>query len=147
MADGAMRDQVVWQKFGLLMLGGALGALARYSLTSLTQLLLMRAGLHNKIWAIQWGTLVVNALGCLLFGVLWAVLVHRSAVSNVQRLGVFVGFLGAFTTFSTYAFETVEFSRTGHWGAAAGTVLAHNGLGLPAVWLGFHLGRVVGGHL
>ncbi len=58
-----------------------------------------------------WGTLAVNALGCLLFGYFTALADERGAISAETRLLLTTGFLGAFTTFSTFAYETVQLGR------------------------------------
>ena len=134
------KDTGVWQKMIWLALGGALGTMARYGLTGLVS---GRSGGGASDWiAIKWGTLWVNSTGCFLFGLLWAVMERRGSLSDEVRLAVFTGFLGAFTTFSTYAFESFELSRSGQWGAVTVTVLAHNGLGLLLAWVGFSIGRL-----
>ena len=56
---------------------------------------------------------------------------------------VFVGFLGAFTTFSTFAFEVTELLRSAKWGTAALTLGAHNTLGVLAILLGIAIGRAI----
>lgn len=113
----------------LLGFSGAAGAIARYLLSN---------------WAnpltdtIPCGTLLVNVLGCFLLGaVACAVGLDGANVSPQFRLAVGTGFLGSFTTFSTFGVETFErFNR-----AAAGYAIANIGLnvvvGLCAVWLGF----------
>ena len=89
-----------------------------------------------------WGTLAVNALGCFLFGLVWAMTEQRLRMGGQLRLAVFAGFLGAFTTFSTYAFESGQMLRDSQWLLFAGNVMVQNGLGLAAVLLGFSIGKV-----
>ncbi|MEX1098254.1 MAG: CrcB family protein [Planctomycetales bacterium] len=118
-----------------LAFAGALGTLCRYGLQGFVQ----RIGGER----FPWGTLAVNAAGCFLFGLIWSLAIERErlAVSAQTRTIVFVGFMGAFTTFSTFAYETSEFLRVSQWGLAAGNVLAHNLLGLACLFLGFTVSR------
>ena len=119
----------------LLSVAGALGALSRYGLGGLVQRL---AGVR-----FPWGTLAVNALGCFAFGLIWMLAEDRLLISGQTRFVLLMGFMGAFTTFSTFAFETGGLIRDSQWLLAAGNVLAHNGLGLIAVFLGMALGRLL----
>ena len=86
------------KKFLLIALGGGLGALARYGLGGLVQ----RLGRSN----FPWGTFAVNMTGCLLFGLLWMLSTKHLSLSGQARLFLLTGFMGAFTTFSTFIFET-----------------------------------------
>lgn len=119
----------------LLWIGaaGALGTLARYAVSGL--------GARWQTGGFPSGTLVVNALGCLLFGLLWALGEHRLVIATETRLIVTAGFLGAFTTFSTFAFETARLLQDSRLGLAVLNVVAQNGVGLAAVWLGIALGQ------
>ena len=114
---------------------GAVGTLARYGLGGFVQQL--HAG------AFPWGTLVVNALGCFLFGLVWTLAEERLVISGETRTVVLIGFMGAFTTFSTYAFETGAMLRDGEWLPAAANLLAHNGCGITGFFLGVALGRTL----
>jgi fluoride exporter len=125
----------VWQQLAWLALAGALGALSRYGLSGLVQ---------NAAGAsFPWGTLSVNCLGCLLFGLLWAVFEDRMAISSETRAILAIGFLGSFTTFSTFAYETSQFCRDSQWWTALANVAAHNVLGLAFVFVGRALGRML----
>jgi CrcB protein len=86
-------------------------------------------------------TLVVNVLGCLAFGVCWAC--GGTAWSRPVAAGVFVGFLGAFTTFSTFAFDVTQLWAEERANAAILLVLGHNVLGMLAMLLGLWLGRTL----
>ncbi len=127
---------------------GALGALCRYGLHAFFVRLWPGAGLPV-------GTLCVNVLGCLAFGLVVGALVAPASAMpsggdavagpNVLRLALLVGFLGAFTTFSTFAFEGVELLREARYGLFTLHLAAHNGLGLLAVFLGLFASRALGG--
>lgn len=118
-----------------LAVGGALGTLARYGLGALS----MR-------WlgpAFPWGTLAVNLLGCFLFGVIFAAGTERWVMPMHFRLLLLTGFLGAFTTFSTYAFETTQMLRDAQWLMASINLVVHTVLGLVLMLAGMALGRMI----
>jgi CrcB protein len=123
------------QKLVLLALAGALGTLARYAL----------AGFIHKIdgASFPWGTVTVNLVGCFLAGLLWVLFENRWPVSGEIRTAVLVGFMGAFTTFSAFIFETGEMLRTAQWLYAAGNVTLQTGLGFVALFTGAALGRMI----
>ena len=83
----------------------------------------------------------MNALGCFLFGLTWALAEDRLLISGETRLIILVGFMGAFTTFSTFAFETDQLLRDSEWLLAVGNIGVQTTLGLLAVSLGITLGR------
>jgi fluoride exporter len=120
-------------RLGWLAAAGALGTLARYGLAGAVQ------RLHDS--GFPWGTLAVNTLGCFLFGAVWSLAEERLVISGETRLVVLIGFMGAFTTFSTYAFETGAMLRDAEWWLAAGNVLSQNLLGIAGFFLGGALGR------
>lgn len=118
--------------------GGALGAFARFLLVNLTQALF---GLRFPI-----GTLAVNCIGALLIGFLMYFFMERLADSSeTWRLFVVVGFLGAFTTFSSFAWETWILYSDGQWGSALLNIVANNVGTLLMVVLGIQSGRLLGG--
>lgn len=123
------------QRLAWLALAGALGALARFGLGGIVQ-----RGLGTPF---PWGTLVVNTLGCLVIGVVWTLAEERLLISGEVRTIVLVGFVGAFTTFSTYAFETEAMLRDAEWTLAVANVLAQNVLGIACVFAGAALGRLL----
>ncbi len=123
-----------WRIITAVTAAGGAGALGRFALARAVQ---RYAGI-----GFPWGTLAVNAAGCLLFGMAWAVAEERALASPALRAAVLVGFLGAFTTFSTFAFETVQLLRDAAWTAAAVNVAAQNALGFAFVLAGMRLGRV-----
>jgi fluoride exporter len=116
-----------------LGLAGAAGTLARYGLSGLAA--------RNVGTTFPWGTVAVNLLGCLLFGVLWAFLENRIAAGGQIKMIIFIGFFGAFTTFSTFAFETCQLLDDAQWLWAAGNFLLQTVVGLIAVMAGLTVGR------
>lgn len=111
-----------------IAVAGALGALCRWGLTAAVQRALPGV--------FPWGTFVVNVIGCFLLGWLTTLLVDRLDWNLAVRTAVLSGFLGAFTTFSTFSFDTLELVRTGHVTKAALNVVLSLGIGLFAVWVG-----------
>jgi CrcB protein len=83
------------------------------------------------------GTLVVNVIGCLLLGFLGGWAEHRQVLSATTRLFLMIGVLGGFTTFSTFAFETLAFAHGSDAARAIANVALHIVLGLGAAWLGY----------
>ncbi len=117
----------------LLSVLGVLGTLSRYWLSGAVQRL-TGAGF-------PWGTLAVNAIGCFLFGVVWSLAEERLLISGETRLIVLVGFMGAFTTFSTYAFETGQMLLASEWLLGSVNFILENAAGLAMLILGIALGR------
>lgn len=112
--------------------GGAIGSVGRYLVNSVW---LPAAGPH----AMPWGTLAVNIGGSFLYGLLFAVLTQYLPASGTLRIALLAGFLGGFTTFSSFSFETVRLFQEGQPGLAIGYVLASVLSCLLAVWLGLAL--------
>ena len=118
----------VLKKMGLVMCGGGLGAASRYSIS----LLAARAwGTH-----FPWGTLVVNLLGCFLIGVIFALAERIRFLTPDTRLLVVTGYLGALTTFSSFALETISAGRAGMMLQPLANILANNIGGLALTFLG-----------
>ena len=91
------------------------------------------------------GTLAVNVTGCLLIGFLGALFAGPALVRDEVRLFFLTGFLGGFTTFSTFGFETLALLDDGEWARATANVVLSNGLGLLAVWLGYRIAGALQG--
>lgn len=123
------------RQVALVMVGGSLGALLRY----LTGLLAAR----HLGSSYAWGTLIVNLLGCFLIGVCFELADRRAMLGPSARLLLVTGFLGAMTTFSTYALESVGYAREGSIGLMMANVVANNlggGLMLLAgMWIAWRL--------
>jgi fluoride exporter len=126
-------DAQLWHKLLWLAVAGAAGTLARFGLSGFVQRL--------QPSGFPWGTLAVNALGCFLFGIAWSMAEERMVISGHTRLILLVGFMGAFTTFSSFAFETSQLLDDSQWLLAAANVLVQNVLGIALVLLGIGLGR------
>lgn len=126
---------VWWLRTAVVALGGALGAVARYWISGWVSTA-ARAGLF------PWGTLVVNVVGAFLLGAfLGASTVGRFAVSPTARAFVAIGVLGGLTTFSTFAYETVEPLQAGDYRRALVNIALMLGVGLAACLVGLVIGE------
>lgn len=121
----------------LFCLAGALGSLARYGMTTVIGALLGSS--------FPWGVFVVNVLGCFLFGAVWAAAGILHLLSDSARLIILTGFMGAFTTFSTFIFDSQALLESGSWMALALNVLGQIVLGLLALRLGIRLVTLLAG--
>jgi CrcB protein len=119
----------------LLAVAGAVGTLCRYWLGDLMQRLCGSS--------FPWGTLTINVLGCLLFGLVWTLADERMLISPQARIVILTGFMGAFTTFSTFAFESAQMLSDAEWLRAFANIALENVAGIAAVFVGFALGRFV----
>lgn len=112
--------------------GGAIGSVGRYLISAVW---LPAAGPH----AMPWGTLLVNTAGSFLYGLLFAVLTQYLPHGGTLRVALLAGFLGGFTTFSSFSFESVRLIQEGQPLLAIVYVLASVLSCLLAVWLGLAL--------
>jgi len=121
-------------KYIFIAAGGVVGALLRYGVSGFT---------YKYVSGIfPWGTLAVNLSGCFLMGLLWAVS-ERLALPESFKPFVFVGILGAFTTFSTFALETFQLLRDREIKIALFNMLASNILGIAFLIAGFVIAKTL----
>jgi CrcB protein len=118
-----------------IAIAGALGALARYGLEGFVG--------RRAPGAFPWGTFVVNISGAFALGFLFTVLTEQLTVAAWLRGAVTIGFLGAYTTFSTLSFETYRLTEDGAIGIAAANALGSLAAGLAAVYVGVVAGRAL----
>ena len=111
----------------LIGMGGAIGAIARYVVSS-------HLAERYPTWVV--GTLVVNVVGSFLFGVIYVLMLKYAALADGLKFGLLVGFLGAFTTFSTFSFETVTLLKEGSTTLALTMVALNVLLSIAAVAVG-----------
>jgi len=114
---------------------GFFGAIARYALGGFIS---ERVG-----GAFPWETFVINVSGCFALGFIFTLLTERFLPHPTLRIALTVGFLGAYTTFSTFAFETMRLAEDGAVLFAALNVFASVGAGLLAVYAGTWAGRTL----
>jgi CrcB protein len=115
--------------------GGACGAVCRYGVGILV---VDRVASRFPV-----ATLLVNVSGCLAIGLLVVALSERLVADPAWRLLLVVGFLGGYTTFSSYTLETVALVEAGRWHSAAAYVISSNGLGLLATCSGMLIARAI----
>jgi len=125
---------MVW-KIIYLAVAGAAGTLARYWLGGLVQ--------RNITTDFPFGTAAVNIIGCLIFGLLWAFMESRLSISGQMRTVIFIGFFGAFTTFSSFAFETAQMLDESQWLWASVNIILQNVLGLIGMVAGLAIGKYI----
>jgi fluoride exporter len=119
----------------MIALGGALGALARYWVGAFVG---SRMGTR-----FPWGTFVINISACLIIGFTLTYLGRRVELSPVWRYLIPIGFIGAYSTFSTYEWETLSSLRSGAFALAAAYAVGSLVVGLAATWIGAVLGELV----
>jgi CrcB protein len=123
------------QKYLFIALGGALGSIARYWVGSAVS---GRVGIK-----FPYGTLLVNVTACVIIGFTLTYLGKRADLNPAWRFLIPIGFIGAYSTFSTYEWETLSTLRSGAYFLAALYAVGSLILGLAATWCGSALGDII----
>jgi CrcB protein len=118
-----------------IAIAGGLGALARYGLEGFVS--------RRTKGAFPWGTFVVNISGAFALGLIFTLATERWGLPAWLRSALTIGFLGAYTTFSTLSFETYRLAADRALGLAAANMLGSCAAGLAAVYVGVVLGRTL----
>lgn len=116
-----------------IAVGGSAGAVSRYWVSSATY-----SWLGQQF---PWGTLAVNLLGSLVMGFLSVLLIHRFQVSDEIRIGLLAGFLGSFTTFSTFAMDSLHLAGNGALLKLGAYILLSVALCVLGAWAGLAIAR------
>lgn len=122
-------------KIALIALAGVFGTLARYFLGGAVQ------RLYGGTFPL--GTFAVNMTGTFLFGFIWSLAENRLVISSDARTVMLVGFMGAFTTFSSFMFETGELMRDSQWALAFVNIALQNITGIIFLFIGLAIGRLI----
>jgi CrcB protein len=123
------------QRYLLIAIGGALGSVARYWVGSTVA--------ERMGFKFPYGTLIVNLTACLVIGFSLTYLSRRADLNPAWRFLIPIGFVGAYSTFSTYEWETLSTMRSGAFALAAVYALGSLVLGLAATWAGAALGELL----
>lgn len=116
-----------------IAVAGTAGTLARYGVDTL---------LERRLFTVfPWSTFIINVSGCFLAGLVVTELTDRHDLPNWLRVGVQVGFLAAYTTFSTFAYETRDLLVAGQTAVAMANAIGSVTAGVAAVSLGIWAGR------
>jgi fluoride exporter len=130
-----MRTLIEWQSYAWISVGAVMGANLRYFLSKLIT--------RWSDAAFPLGTLVINITGSLVLGFFLVWTTERVLANPLWRWLVAVGFCGSYTTFSSYAFETMAYFEQGNWGLFAANIAANNLLCLGAVLAGMVMARAI----
>ena len=121
-------------KLFVIGLGGFFGAIMRYSVSKAATLYLGNI--------IPFGTLIVNCLGSFLLGYLYVFSIERSVISENMRFFIGVGFMGAFTTFSTFSVETVNLYEDGAYLLSVINIILNVGISIVGAFVGMFLAKL-----
>ena len=125
-------SKTIMQDLLLVIVGGALGSMMRYLVSLISH--------YQTTSPFPYKTLIINVLGCFLVGFVTMRFQHHELLSGI-RLFFIIGFLGAFTTFSTFSYETIILYQAGHVRTAILNIFASTFLGMLAVIGGIWAGR------
>ncbi|HNX37890.1 MAG TPA: fluoride efflux transporter CrcB [Candidatus Cloacimonadota bacterium] len=128
----SFNTRLVFQDVLLVIAGGALGSLMRYLISYFTH--------YQTSSPFPYKTLIINVIGCFLVGWITMRFQHHQMLNGI-KLFFIIGFLGAFTTFSTFSLETVSLLHAGHIRTAILNIFASTFLGLIAVLGGIWAGK------
>ena len=117
-----------------LFAAGGLGTLARYGVATWVQ--------RTTTTDFPWGIVAVNAIGSFVPGLLYTLAEEHNRLTGELRIAVLVGFIGAFTTFSPFAFDTGQLIREDRYMWAVGNMILNNAIGLSLVFVGIWIGRL-----
>jgi fluoride exporter len=115
----------------LIALGGAIGSVCRYGLSTVVQ--------RSTSPFFPYGTFTVNVVGCLVFGIIMGAARERFVLGPPERAFLLIGILGGFTTFSTFSYETFALLQDGEFLRGAANALGQLLCGLVALWAGYSL--------
>lgn len=122
-------------KLFLVGFAGFIGTLTRYWMSGVV------AKRYGETFPL--GTLIVNLVGCFLVGLLFYLLQERFLVNQTVRTVVLIGFLGGFTTFSSFGLQTFTLLQDGEFGLALLNLSIANIFGLFLVWAGYTLAKIL----
>jgi CrcB protein len=126
---------MLWKQFFIIFIGGGLGSCFRYALSSFTN------GIFNSTFPL--GTLVVNLMGCFVAGCLAGLPMGIASLAPDLRTAIMIGFLGGFTTFSAYEYETLILLKENSQGSAWLNLVTGPLLGLLATVLGYTITKAL----
>ena len=123
-------EKIIW-----IAVAGALGSVARYGVATYVQ--------NRTESAFPYGVFAANMIGSFLFGFLWAYSEDHGWVSEQMRAFAFAGFLGAFTTFSTFAFDNANLAKASSWNYFTLNIVPTNVVGIALALAGLKAGKLV----